>query len=134
MGMTHVTVTVRNPAQPDKSWEGLFLVDTGAVDCLVPRKHLQAIGLTPRAARIYELADGSEVKLDIATAEIEFMGELVGSTIIFGADDAEPILGVTALESVGIEVDPRSQRLKRLPAARLKKIVPKREQQNAEGR
>jgi len=53
-------------------------------------------------------------------AEIEFMGEIVGSTVIFGADDTEPILGVTALESVGIEVDPRSQRLKRLPAARLK--------------
>jgi len=48
------------------------------------------------------------------------MGEIVGSTVIFGADDAEPILGVTALESVGVEVDPRSQRLKRLPAARLK--------------
>lgn len=32
MGTTHVTVTVRNPAQPDKTWEGLFLVNTGAVD------------------------------------------------------------------------------------------------------
>lgn len=122
MGMTHVTVTIRNPADRDRIWEGLFLVDTGAVDCLVPRKHLQAIGLTPRGKRTYELADGSEVKLDIATAEVEFMGDLVGSTIIFGDDDAEPILGVTALESVGIEVDPRSQRLKRLPAARLKTI------------
>jgi len=50
---------------------------------------------------------------------------LVGSTIIFGADDAEPILGVTALESVGIEVDPRSQRLKRLPAVRLKSMRPR---------
>jgi len=58
--------------------------------------------------------------MDISTGEIEFMGDLVGSTIIFGADNAEPILGVTALESVGIEVDPCTQRLKRLPAARLK--------------
>jgi clan AA aspartic protease len=120
MGMTHVTVIVRNPAEPERTWEGLFLVDTGAVDCVVPRKHLREIGLQPKAQRTYELADGSEVKMDITTAEIEFMGDLVGSTIIFGADDAEPILGVTALESVGIEVDPRTQRLKRLPAARLK--------------
>ncbi|MBM4044828.1 MAG: clan AA aspartic protease, partial [Planctomycetes bacterium] len=36
------------------------------------------------------------------------------------ADDAEPILGATALESVGIQVDPRTQRLKRLPATPLK--------------
>ena len=120
MGVTHVTVTVRNLAQPERTWEGLFLVDTGAVDCLVPGKHLRDIGLAPKAKRAYELADGSEVKMDITTAEIEFMGDLVGSTIIFGSDDAEPILGVTALESVGIEVDPRTQRLKRLPAARLK--------------
>lgn len=120
MGVTHVTVTVRNLAEPERTWEGLFLVDTGAVDCLVPGKHLRGIGLVPKAKRTYELADGSEVKMDITTAEIEFMGDLVGSTIIFGSDNAEPILGVTALESVGIEVDPRTQRLKRLPAARLK--------------
>lgn len=126
MGMTHVTVTVRNPAEPERSWEGLFLVDTGAVDCLVPRRHLKEIGLEPKAQRTYELVDGTEVKMDITTAEIEFMGDLVGSTIIIGADDAEPILGVTALESVGIEVDPRSQRLKRLPAPRLKHIVKRR--------
>jgi len=119
-GMTHVTVMIRNPAEPQRTWEGLFLVDTGAVDCLVPGKHLREIGLAPKAKRTYELADGSERRMDITTAEIEFMGEIVGSTILFGSDDAEPILGVTALESVGIEVDPRTQRLKRLPAARLK--------------
>ena len=32
----------------------------------------------------------------------------------------KPLLGVTALESVGIEVDPRNQTLKRLPTTRLK--------------
>jgi clan AA aspartic protease len=120
MGTTHVTVLVRNPANPEKTWEGLFLVDTGAVDSLVPGKYLKELGFSPKAKRTYELADGSEVKLEITTGELEFMGEIVGSTLIFGDDDAEPILGVTALESVGIEVDPRSQQLKRLPAARLK--------------
>jgi predicted aspartyl protease len=77
----------------------------------------------PRGKRIYELADGTEVTLDVAGAEIEFMGDRVWTTVIFGADHAEPILGVTALESVGIEVDPRSQRLKRLPTVRLKKMT-----------
>ncbi|MEW6356556.1 MAG: clan AA aspartic protease [Planctomycetota bacterium] len=120
MGITHVTVAVRNPAHPKRTWEGLFLVDTGAVDSLVPAKHLKEIGLSPKGERTYELADGSQVKMDITTADLEFMGEIVGSTIIFGADDAEPILGVTALESVGIEVDPQNHRLKRLPATRLK--------------
>ena len=125
MGATHVTVTIRNPAEPDRTWEGLFLVDTGATDSLVPRPHLEAIGLEPRGKRIYELADGSELRLDITVAEIEFMGEIVGGTIIYGEPDVEPLLGVTALESVGIEIDPLNQRLKRLPAVRLKSLAQK---------
>lgn len=120
MGATHVTVAVTNPADKSRRWEGLFLVDTGATDCYVPAKHLRAIGIDPDAQRTYSLADGSELALDIAVARIEFMGEVVGTTVIFGADDAEPLLGVTALDSVGIEVDPVNQRLKRLPAVRLK--------------
>ncbi len=123
MGATHVTVTIRNPAEPDRTWEGLFLVDTGATDSLVPRPHLESIGLEPKGQRSYELADGSEIKLDITTGDIEFMGEIVGGTIIFGEAGAEPLLGVTALESVGIEVDPLNQRLKRLPAVRLKSLL-----------
>ena len=125
MGATHVTVTIRNPAEPERAWEGLFLVDTGATDSLVPRPHLEAIGLRPKGRRTYELADGSEIAMDITTGEIEFMGETVGGTILFGADDAEPLLGMTALASVGIEVDPLNQRLKRLPAVRLKGLAAK---------
>lgn len=121
MGITQVTVTVRNPGNRQQSWDGLFLVDTRAIDCLVPGSALRAIGLEPRGQRSYEWADGTEVKRDITVAEIEFLGETVGATVIFGKDDAEPILGVTALESAGIEVDPRSRRLQRLPAVRLKR-------------
>ena len=120
MGVTHVTAVVRNPAEPDRTWEGLFLVDTGATDCLVPRQRLESIGLEPKGQRIYELADGSERRMDVTVGQIEFMGDFAGTTIIFGDPDAEPLLGVTALESVGIEVDPRNQSLKRLPAVRLK--------------
>ena len=122
MGATHVTVTIRNPADPDRAWEGLFLVDTGATDSLVPGQHLEAIGLRPKGRRVYELADGNEITVKVTTADIEFMGETVGGTVLFGEAGAEPLLGVTALESVGIEVAPTTQRLKRLPAVRLKRL------------
>lgn len=123
MGATHVTIRITNPADPNRFWEGLFLVDTGATDSLAPSQHLEAIGLKPEGKRVYELADGSEISVDVAVAKIEFMGEFVGGTIIFGEAGAEPLLGVTALESVGIEVDPLNQQLKRLPAVRLKELV-----------
>ena len=120
MGATHVTVAIRNIAEPDRVWEGLFLVDTGATDCLVPRQHLESIGLTPISHRVYGLADGNEIRMDIGVAQVEFMGEFVGATVVFGPEDAEPLLGVTALESVGIEVDPNNQTLKRLPSVRMR--------------
>ena len=123
MGATHVTVTVRNPADPDRFWEGLFLVDTGATDSLVPGPHLEAIGLKPKGRRVYGLADGNEIAMDITVGEIEFMGETVGGTILFGAAAAEPVLGMTALESAGVEVDPLDRRLKRRPAVRLKGVA-----------
>lgn len=122
MDAIHVTVAVVNPADPARRWEGLFLVDTDSIDCYVPGNRLREIGIEPDGQRTYELADGTELALDIAVARIEFMGEFVGATVIFGKDDAEPLLGVTALESVGIEVDPQNQRLKRLPAVRLKRL------------
>ena len=120
MGMTYVTAVIRNPADPGRAWEGLFLVDTGDVDCLVPGPFLEAIGLEPKGERVYSLADGSEARMPVTTGDVEVMGEIVGSTIIFGGIDVEPLLGVTALESAGIEVDPRNQKLKRMPTIRLR--------------
>jgi hypothetical protein len=48
------------------------------------------------------------------------MDEVTAGRVIFGPDNAEPLLGVTALESVGITIDPASRTLKKLPAIPLK--------------
>lgn len=121
MGVVQVTATVRNPAEPSRSWDGLFLVDTGSTDCVVPADALRSIGLVPKGRRTYELADGREETVDVTSADVEFMGDFVGATVCFGPEGVEPILGLTALESVGIEVDPVEQRLKRRPSVRMKR-------------
>ena len=124
MGITPVTAAIRNPAEPERVWEGLFLVDTGAIDCLVPRRHLESIGLAPVGQRTYTLADGSDVRMDAGVAQIEFMGDFTGGTVLFGNDEAEPLLGVTALESLGIEIDPLNQTLRRMPSVRMPGYLP----------
>jgi clan AA aspartic protease len=103
-----------------KKYEADFLVDTGATDAMAPGRELRKAGIRPRGRMAYELADGTVVEYDFGLAEIEFMGELTSGRVIFGPDNCEPLLGVTALESVGIVVDPANQRLKRLPAVPLK--------------
>ena len=73
MGVVNANVVISNPADRSRNWEGRFLVDTGATDSLVPRQHLEAIGLAPEAQRTYLLADGSEIRMDVAVARIELL-------------------------------------------------------------
>ncbi len=68
----------------------------------------------------YELAHGSLQDYQFGLVRIAFMGEITAGRVIFSPEGAEPLLGVTALESVGIIVDPTSRTLKRLPAIPLK--------------
>src|SRR5580700_9606286 len=99
-----------------KKYQSTFLVDTGATDTLAPAAELRKIGVKPVGKMAYELANGSLVEYEFGLVEISFMGEITAGRAIFGPNDVEPLLGVTALESVGIVVDPANRTLKRLPA------------------
>jgi clan AA aspartic protease len=119
MGLTRVAVTLRSFTSPD-FYKSEFLVDTGATDSLAPTSELKRIGIQPIGTMAYELASGSIVEYKFGLAEISFMNETTAGRVIFGPDNIEPILGVTALESVGVIIDPANLTLKRLPAIPLK--------------
>jgi clan AA aspartic protease len=120
MRTTHVTVRLKALGPANGNYEANFLVDTGATDCLAPAAELRRIGVQPVGKMAYELADGTTKEYPFGLVEIGFMGEITAGRVIFGPDDAEPLLGVTALESVGISIDPATRTLKRLPAIPLK--------------
>ena len=120
MGLTYVTTTLRPIRDGSRSFRAEFLVDTGASDSMAPGKKLRKIGIKPAGKMSYELADGTVREYDFGLVTIEFMGEITAGRVIFGPDDSEPLLGVTALESVGIVVDAANKTLKRLPAIPLK--------------
>ena len=122
MGMIHVTVSLRANEKSRKRYEADFLIDTRATDSMAPAKGLEKAGIKRRGRMAYELADGTTVEYDFGLVEIEFMGELTSGRVIFGPDACEPLLGVTALESVGILVDPTNRSLRRLPAVPLKSL------------
>lgn len=113
MDATYVTVTVRNLGRPERAWEGEFLVDTDVQHSLVPRKHLQAIGIEPEGTRLFELADGTSATLEVGAALLDFMDEHAPVNVIFGADDAAPVLGRIALASAALRLDPVNQRFER---------------------
>lgn len=120
MGLTHVTTTVRDLAKQGSPYEAEFLVDTGAIDCLAPSDALAAAGVVPEGKAVYELANGEPIEYEFGFARIGFIGEETVAPIIFGPVNAEPILGVVALESMGVIVDPVTKTRKRLHAKPLK--------------
>jgi clan AA aspartic protease len=120
MGSIRVPVKVKALGGTGEALEAEFLVDTGATDSLMPAAALRRAGAQPVGTTAYELADGTLHKYVFGLAQLEFMGEITAGRVIFGPDDAEPLLGVTALESVGLTIDPANGTLKRLPAIPLK--------------
>src|SRR5260370_27943429 len=99
MGRTHVTVALKSFGVSNGSYEADLLVDTGATDSLAPESELRKAGIQPVGRTAYELANGRVEEYSFGLAEISFMGEITAGRVIFGPDDAEPILGGTALES-----------------------------------
>lgn len=120
MGLTHVTVSVGNLAGDTPAYEGEFLVDTGAIDCLAPAQALHNAGIRIEGNDVYELANGEVAEYPYGFARVTFMGNETVTRIIFGPEKAEPLLGVVALESTGIGVDPVTRSLRRMAAKPLK--------------
>ena len=120
MGLTRVTVRVCDLAQQGQPYEADFLVDTGAIDCLAPADRLAEAGIRPEGKEVYEMANGDPVEYEYGFARVSFLGAETVAQVIFGPPGSEPLLGVVALENVGIVVDPVSRTLKRLHAKPLK--------------
>jgi clan AA aspartic protease len=121
MGLTHVAVILLN-SDSQRTYHAEFLVDTGCMDTMAPASELKKIGIQPEGKDEYELANGELVEYEHGVAKMTFMGEVIGTRIIFGPENCKPLLGVVALESAGFIVDPKNQRLVKLRARPLKRI------------
>ena len=87
---------------------------------MAPSDEFEKLGIETEGKMAHELADGAIKEFSFGLARIEFMGETTAGRVIFADPGTQPLLGVTALESVGIMVDPANKTLKRLPAIPLK--------------
>src|SRR5213592_227124 len=75
MGLTKVTTKLTSLMNPQKSFESLFLVDTGTTDSMAPSDELEKLGVKQEGKMAYELADGTVREYPFGLVRIEFMGE-----------------------------------------------------------
>ena len=113
MGFIHVSVDVSNPAAPDVSESVRVLVDTGATLSILPEEMLDRLGVRRIQKRRFR-GFGGTVTRDIGIVSIRYDDLITGVPAAFGEKDDPAIVGVTALETLGLEVDPVSGRLNRV--------------------
>lgn len=86
-------------------------VDTGAAYTTLPARLLHELGVEPMGKRRFLLADGRRVDMDFGRAWTTVNGDSEVTIVVFGEDDAPPLLGAYTLEGLALAVDPTSQRL-----------------------
>ena len=86
------------------------LVDTGATYSMIPGSLLEELGIEPVETRVSRIADGSRVEFQTSWARFSAMGQNGVARVSFGPEGTY-LLGATALEDMGLAVDPVDKRL-----------------------
>ena len=86
-------------------------VDTGASFTTLPSNLLRELGIEPTGKRGFLVADGRRVEMEYGQAWATIDGESVVTIVVFGVEEAPPLLGAYTLEGLALAVDPEAQRL-----------------------
>ncbi|MGC8608019.1 MAG: aspartyl protease family protein [Vulcanisaeta sp.] len=105
MGFVKVRASIFNPAAPEKTVEVDGIVDTGAIFTVIRKDILESLGIKP-IDRMRFKAFGGYVERDVGEAGLVVMGRRRIVPVIFGETEDTIVIGVTALEIFGLEVDP----------------------------
>jgi len=111
MGMFELTVKLAALDAPLRTEEVSLLVDTGATLSWVPRRILERLGSPVFSQLPFELADGRRLDRDVTTVLLSVDGRKAPVPVAFGEPGEASVLGATALESLGLLVDPIDQKL-----------------------
>jgi predicted aspartyl protease len=111
MGMFEAKVKIAGLDAASPTEELSLLVDTGATLSWIPRETLERLGAAVFSRLPFELADGRRLDRDVTTVLLTIDGRKAPVAVAFGEPGEASVLGATALESLGMMVDPVAQKL-----------------------
>ena len=111
--MAHIWKRIKIRGRKTTRWLTVrALVDSGATHCRLPPGLARRAGLDPSGGRYrVQLANGRKLTVGGDAAAVRIDGR-EAPVLVLVADRAEPIVGVEALESLGVALDFRTGRLK----------------------
>lgn len=110
MGMTKASVTVVGEAAAK---EVELIVGTGSILTWIKSDFLEALGGKPRKEKEFRTIEGKVIRRKTGPATIGYDGVEADVEVVFGEEKDAEVLRVTALESLGLQVDPVTLELRR---------------------
>ena len=105
---------IANPFKRSLRLEVEFIADAGAIYTMIPEAIARKLDLSATGKRRFKLADGRIVEYPVSEAFIVIEERGATSLVVIGPEKASPLLGVTTLELLGLQVDPVTGKLKPL--------------------
>jgi aspartyl protease family protein len=115
MGIVRAKVTLLS-ADRSRTESLELVVETGSLLTRIPEEIPVRLGTPPTRSRRFRTIDGSVIERRVGDCRIMCEGEESYAPVVFGLPGDASVLGVTALEVLGLEVDPHNQTLKRVDA------------------
>jgi predicted aspartyl protease len=114
VGIFKKKVRVANSKKPELFFDEEFWVDTGAIYSFVPEDYLQRLAVEPVATRTVVLADGRQEARLLGFCDFQIEGQpgSIPCPVMFAPKGSLFLLGATALENFGVDVDPVHKQLK----------------------
>jgi clan AA aspartic protease len=93
-----------------------LLVDTGSTYTWVSAMLLERLNVKAKSTRKFKTIDGRLLERKIGEVLMEHMNEKATRMVVFADKGDAEVLGVDALEGLGLEVDPITKQLKKAEA------------------
>jgi len=115
LGHTSAKVILRNP-EVSKAKQIELLVDTGSTYTWVSSALLKRLGVEGKTVRKFKTIDGRLLDRKVGEVMIEYMDEKATTMVVFAEKGDAEVLGVYALEGLGLEIDPITKQLRKAEA------------------
>ncbi|MCY4577496.1 MAG: hypothetical protein OXD31_00465 [Chloroflexi bacterium] len=87
------------------------LVDSGSTYNILPASLLRRLDVQVRRSATFRLADDRRVQRELGQTWVRLNGEEYIAPVVFGDDEAQPLLGAVTLEIFQLGIDPVGMRL-----------------------